>query len=395
MHMIIKIALIVGARPNFMKAAPIMKRLRELKEHFSPLLIHTGQHYDDAMSKVFFDDLNMPQPDVYLGIGSGSHAEQTGRIMLELEKTFLKEKPDMVIVLGDINSTMAGALAAAKLNIPIAHIEAGLRSFDRSMPEEINRMVTDSISNYLFTTCEEANQNLLHEGHPEERIFFAGNVMIDSLYSVKEISGKSKILEQLGLAETDTVKPYGVLTLHRPSNVDDKKALTDIFEALAVVAKDLPIIFPVHPRTRKQIQTFGLEHYCNMVSDNDHKTTTTRAEVPGRLTCINPLGIVDFFKLLSRARLVMTDSGGITEETTVLKVPCLTMRDNTERSITVTEGTNVLVGNKKQLIIDGAKKQLSRDFSLIQSPRYWDGKASERIVDVLLKIKNELRQKVR
>jgi UDP-N-acetylglucosamine 2-epimerase (non-hydrolysing) len=301
----------------------------------------------------------------------------------------------MAIVLGDINSTMAGALAAAKLCIPIAHIEAGLRSFDRSMPEEINRMVTDSISNYLFTTCEEANQNLLHEGHPEEKIFFVGNVMIDSLYSVKEISDKSKIMVRLDLTDdTDTVKPYGVLTLHRPSNVDDKKALTDIFEALAVVAKDLPIIFPVHPRTRKQIQTFGLEHYCNMVSDSDHKITNTRTAALGQITCINPLGIVDFFKLLSRARLVMTDSGGITEETTVLKVPCLTMRDNTERSITVTEGTNMLVGNKKQPIIDGAKEQLARDFSAIQSPRHWDGKASERIVDQLLKIKNELRQKV-
>ena len=376
--------LIVGARPNFMKAAPIIEAARQHKEKISCYLIHTGQHYDAVMSKLFFEDLGLPKPDIYLGIGSGTHAEQTAGVMVELEKIFVREKPDMVMVVGDVNSTMAGALAASKLCIPVAHIEAGLRSFDRGMPEEINRLVTDSISDYLFTTCEEADTNLLNEGHPAGHIFMVGNVMIDSLLKSQKASGSSRILDNLFLLQNGQVSAYSLLTLHRPSNVDDKDTLVEIFEALRLLAKDSLIIFPVHPRTRKQIESFGMTSLFNVLDADAGNGQYYSKPVFDKINCTMPLGYLDFIKLLSHARLVLTDSGGIQEETTVMKVPCLTLRHNTERSITVREGTNLLVGNNKQKIIDGARSQLKKDFSSIQAPKFWDGEASRRIIHILL-----------
>lgn len=387
-----KIIIIVGARPNFVKAAPIVRALNKYRNQLKYLIVHTGQHYDDEMSKVFFEDLSLPTPDIHLGIGSGSHAEQTAMIMIELEKKILKMKPDLVMVLGDINSTMAGAVSAAKLCIPVAHVEAGLRSFDRNMPEEINRIVTDSISDYLFTTCEEANINLLKEGHPKNRIYFVGNFMIDTLLAIRKKAMSSKILSKLGLKGNRSVKPYGVLTLHRPSNVDDKKALRNILEAIKFISKEMSIIFPIHPRTKKQIDKYEFRHFLNYVPYEElsnSENSSTQKELSNRINCINPLGILDFSNLISNAKLVLTDSGGITEETTILKVPCLSLRDNTEREITIKEGTNMLVGNNKQRIIDGALKQLQKDYKELTAPKYWDGKAAERIVKVLLKIENE------
>jgi UDP-N-acetylglucosamine 2-epimerase (non-hydrolysing) len=379
-----KVHLIVGARPNFMKAAPIIDAAKPHKEKISCYLIHTGQHYDAVMSKLFFDDLGLPKPDIYLGIGSGTHAEQSAGVMVELEKIFMREKPDMVVVVGDVNSTMAGALAASKLCIPVAHIEAGLRSFDREMPEEINRLVTDSISDYLFTTCQEADTNLLREGHSADRIFMVGNVMIDSLLKSQKASDASRVLDNLFLQHNGSVSEYSVLTLHRPSNVDDRDTLLEIFEALRILAKDSIMIFPVHPRTRKQIESFGLTSLFNVLDADMTSVRQWNKPVFGKINCTMPLGYLDFIKLLSRARLVLTDSGGIQEETTIMKVPCLTLRHNTERAITVYEGTNLLVGNNKQKIIEGAHIQLKKDFSGIQAPKYWDGGASGRIIKTLL-----------
>ena len=379
-----KVHLIVGARPNFMKAAPIIAAAQQHKEKISCYLIHTGQHYDAVMSKLFFEDLGLPKPDIYLGIGSGSHAEQTAGVMVELEKIFVREKPDLVMVVGDVNSTMAGALAASKLCIPVAHIEAGLRSFDRGMPEEINRLVTDSISDYLFTTCQEADTNLLKEGHPADHIFMVGNVMIDSLLKSQKASDSSRILDSLFLRQNGQVSAYSVLTLHRPSNVDDRDTLLEIFDALRILAQDSLIIFPVHPRTRKQIESFGMTSLFNVLDADSGTAKNYSRPVLDKINCTMPLGYLDFIKLLSHARLVVTDSGGIQEETTIMKVPCLTLRHNTERAITVREGTNLLVGNNKQKIIDGARTQLKKDFSSIQAPKHWDGEASRRIIHILL-----------
>jgi len=317
-----KIINVTGARPNMMKVAPLMEAMKKHRE-LKPVLIHTGQHYDEKMSKVFFDDLSMPEPDIYLGVGSGSHAEQTAKVMIEFEKILTSERPDMVVVVGDINSTMACAITAVKLHIPVAHVEAGLRSFDRTMPEEINRIVTDSVSDYLFTTSEDANENLKREGIPDEKIYFAGNVMIDTLLRHREKAQKSDIIKRLGLKE----RGYAVLTLHRPSNVDGKENFKRILDAILQIQKRIKIVFPIHPRTLKMIKGHGLFDF---------------AEELKNLAVVEPLGYLEFLKLMTDAKFVLTDSGGIQEETTILNIPCLTLRENTERPVTVTEGTTAV-----------------------------------------------------
>ena len=364
----LKIINVVGARPNFMKMAPIIEAMNRHPSEIEHLLVHTGQHYDEKMSKAFFDDLGMPKPDIDLEIGSGSHAEQTGRVMMEFEKVCLQEKPDLVIVVGDVNSTMACTITAKKLDIRVAHVEAGLRSGDMTMPEEINRLCTDVLCDYLFTTDRDANENLLAEGVAEEKIFFVGNVMIDTLLKHEAMAEQLTLRGDLGL----TPKGYATVTLHRPSNVDNPAILTGILEALSEIAQELPVVFPIHPRTRKMVQRFGLEHYLN-----------TGGKVRG-LWVTDPLGYLEFLHLNRTARLVLTDSGGLQEETTVLGVPCITIRHNTERPITCTEGTNRLVGNAKGAILDAARDVLRSANSAGRVPDKWDGQTAERIVDVLL-----------
>ncbi|MFC1933373.1 non-hydrolyzing UDP-N-acetylglucosamine 2-epimerase [Chloroflexota bacterium] len=379
-----KVMHIVGARPNFVKVAPVLGEMGEFPQ-FEPMLVHTGQHYDYTMSKAFFENLELPRPDVYLGIGSGTHAEQTARIMIEFEIVCIKEKPELVIVYGDVNSTLACTIVAAKLGILVAHVEAGLRSFDRDMPEEINRLVTDSLSDYLFTTCKDANANLRHEGIPENKIYFVGNVMIDTLLGFREKAEQSDILRKLGLVEKSTrgdyqqAIDYAVLTLHRSSNVDDKECLQHILEAIKVVSSDIPVIFPIHPRTKKQIEMFAFGEYLHDFSDHKSKAVA----VHHGIYSIEPLGYLDFIHLIANAKFVLTDSGGLQEETTVLGIPCLTLRDNTERPVTVVEGTNTIVGTEKVKIISESAKILDGRGKRGKLPRFWDGKASERIVKVL------------
>jgi len=362
----LKVINVVGARPNFMKVAPIVAAMKKRPADFLPLVLHTGQHYDASMSDAFFTDLDLPQPDVYLGIGSGSHAVQTAAIMERFEPVVLKEQPDWVLVVGDVNSTIACALVCVKLGIKVAHVEAGLRSRDRTMPEEINRLLTDQIADLLFTPSTDADQNLLGEGIPPERISFVGNIMIDSLFTNLERARKSNIKSEMRLKERE----YAVLTLHRPSNVDERETFERILSALETIAAQLPIVFPVHPRTRKTITQFGLEE---------------RIASATNLRLIEPLGYLDFLNLYSTARLVLTDSGGIQEETTALGIPCLTLRENTERPITVEMGTNVVVGtdtrkivSEAAAILNGAGPKQTRQLPL------WDGHTADRILDVLL-----------
>ncbi len=363
-----KIILVGGARPNFMKIAPVYFELLKYK-NFKPIIVHTGQHYDSQMSAFFFRDLGLPKPDVYLGVGSASHAVQTACIMERFEPVLINEKPELLLVVGDVNSTVACALTAVKMGIKVGHIEAGLRSFDRSMPEEINRLLTDQISDFLFTTCLDANKNLLREGIAPEKIFFVGNTMIDSLLRHLALARKSEIKAQLGLIGVK----FGILTLHRPSNVDDLNTLQRIMGAISRISSSIPIIFPVHPRTQKQLGQLNFLYY-----NEKHKKG---------IRIIEPLGYLDFLSLLERASIVLTDSGGIQEETTILGIPCLTLRDNTERPITIREGTNRLVGTDPKRIEEEAlriiKKGLKR--KRLKRPKYWDGRAGERIVKVLLK----------
>ena len=363
----LKVINVVGARPNFMKVAPLVEAMRRREREFTPLLVHTGQHYDAAMSDAFLRDLDLPQPDVSLEVGSSSHAAQTAAIMQKFEPVLLRERPDWVIVVGDVNSTIACALVAVKLGVKVAHVEAGLRSRDRTMPEEINRLLTDQIADLLFTPSPDADDNLRAEGIPDSRIRFVGNIMIDSLCKYLDRAKASTIRERLGVADTD----YAVLTLHRPSNVDDRNTFSGILDALAEIAGRLPIIFPVHPRTRKTIMELGLAERLD--------------ELP-TLRLIDPLGYLDFLGLMSGAKLVLTDSGGLQEETTVLGIPCLTLRENTERPITVERGTNVVVGTDPRRItaaafaaLDGAASQ-----NPIEAPPLWDGHAADRILDSLL-----------
>lgn len=354
-----KIILVAGARPNFMKVAPIHKALSATKR-YKPVLLHTGQHYDEKMSKVFFEELGLPEPDIYLGVGSGSHAEQTAKIMVEFEKVLLKEIPDLVIVVGDVNSTLACSITAAKLLVPVAHVEAGLRSYDRSMPEEINRIVTDSVSDLLFVSEPSGVYNLMKEGVPDEKIFFVGNVMIDSLVTHVQKANESKILDELGLKP----KTYSLVTLHRPSNVDEKESLEKILRIFEAISQKSRVVFPVHPRTKKMLEQFGLMKKANDIG----------------AMLIEPQGYVPFLKLMKEAQLVLTDSGGVQEETTVLQVPCLTMRENTERPITIEVGTNLLVGTDEQEVIETAMKVLNGQVKKGLIPEKWDGRAAERIV---------------
>lgn len=380
----IKLLIIVGARPNFIKIAPLMEEIKKYRK-IKPVLVHTGQHYDDKMSDLFFEDLGLPRPNVYLGVGSGTQAVQTAKIMIKFEKVLVKEKPDLIIVVGDVNSTLACSIVAAKLCIPVAHVEAGLRSFDRTMPEEINRIVTDSLSDFLFTTCEDANQNLRKEGVPENKIYFVGNVMIDTLLKHRERAKKSNILKKLGIEKGTLIDKYelktnyAVLTLHRPSNVDNKDTFQNILEALKIVSREIPIIFPIHPRTKKQIKKFGFYNYLFFPSLN----STNPMNLKNSINCIDPVGYFDFLHLMANSKLALTDSGGIQEETTILDIPCLTIRANTERPVTITQGTNVLVGTDKEKIVTESLNILNGGGKIGRIPKLWDGKAAERIVEIL------------
>ncbi len=355
---------VVGARPNFMKIAPIQRQMELYNSQFEPILVHTGQHYDERMSKLFFEDLNLPQPDVYLGVGSGTHAEQTAKIMIEFEKVCLELKPDLVLVVGDVNSTAACSMVASKLWIPIAHVEAGLRSFDRRMPEEINRLITDTLSHYLFTTEQSGMDNLLREGIDPSRIHFVGNIMIDSLIHFLEKARKSSVLDELKL----TAGEFALVTLHRPSNVDNPENLWKILTAFEHIQKKIPIVFPVHPRTEKNIKNFGLEERVKSLKN---------------LKLIPPVGYLDFLQLEQSCKFVLTDSGGIQEETTYLGIPCLTLRENTERPVTQKLGTNEIVGNDTEKIINNSEKILAGEWKNGQIPPLWDGKTAERIVKIL------------
>jgi len=363
---VIKIMNVVGARPNFMKIGPIVRAMAQYP-NMQNILVHTGQHYDERMSKLFFDDLQLPKPDVYLNVGSASHAVQTARIMVEFEKVLLKEKPDLVVVVGDVNSTVACSMVAVKLGIKIAHVEAGLRSFDRSMPEEINRLMTDAISDLLFVTEKSGLENLRHEGIPDHKIHFVGHVMIDSLVHFAQTAEKSAIMEELNLDHRD----YALVTLHRPGNVDHKGHFLKLLDAFEDIEQKIKIIFPIHPRARKMIATFGLQK---------------KIETMQNLRLLEPLGYLDFMKLMHHAKFLLTDSGGIQEETTYLGIPCITMRENTERPITVEVGTNILVGNDTALIKQEAKKILDGKGKKGDIPPLWDGKAAERIVQIFSEV---------
>jgi UDP-N-acetylglucosamine 2-epimerase (non-hydrolysing) len=351
---------VVGARPNFMKVAPVYRALQG-KGISRQTIVHTGQHYDGNMSDVFFRDLAIPAPDVNLQVGSGSHAEQTAAIMTRFETIVLQREPDLVLVYGDVNSTAAATLVCAKVQIPVGHVEAGLRSFDRSMPEEVNRIVTDSLGDALFTPSEDGNENLAREGVPKERVFFVGNVMIDSVVHLLPLA-----LDRFdSLARKFKLREYGLVTLHRPSNVDDDEMLSRILDALSEISLDLPLIFPVHPRTRHRL-----------------------GHLPGdqfrRVHMIEPLGYLDFLTLEQRARLVITDSGGIQEETTGLGVPCITLRENTERPVTVSIGTNVLIGRDMDRLKQEVGRILAGSAKKGKLPPLWDGNASLRVSEVIV-----------
>jgi UDP-N-acetylglucosamine 2-epimerase (non-hydrolysing) len=362
--MVKTVALVVGARPNFMKAAPLMRELHKHSTRFRPLLIHTGQHYDHNMSQLFFDELKLSEPDVYLGVGSSTQARQTATIMIELENLWLESPPDLVIVFGDVNSTMAAALVAAKLRIPIAHVEAGLRSFDPNMPEEINRIVTDRLSDYLFASEESGLKHLKMEGVPDEKIFHMGNIMIDTLVNSLAVCKEKPILKELGLVPGN----YAALTMHRPSNVDDAHTLADLIRVIVEESKRLPFVFPCHPRTRKEMGKLG----------------AFEGEARGRLIMTEPVGYLEFLQLQSNAKFVLTDSGGIQEETTYLKIPCITMRKSTERPATVDVGSNVMAGPYPDRIKDAIDDVLAGRHKKGDIPKYWDGHTAERIVDLLL-----------
>jgi UDP-N-acetylglucosamine 2-epimerase (non-hydrolysing) len=364
-----KIINVVGARPNFMKIAPIVEAMRPHSERLQQVLVHTGQHYDEKMSASFFEDLGIPRPDIDLEVGSGSHAEQTGKVMIEFEKVCRSEKPDLVIVVGDINSTMACAITAKKLWIRVAHVEAGLRSRDMRMPEEINRLCTDAVSDFLYTTDLRADENLRAEGVAEERIVFVGNTMVDSLLKHRERAEALDLRGRWGLEPGG----YATCTLHRPSNVDDEATLRGILEALREIAGEVPVVFPVHPRTLKMIDSFNLGRFLH------------RGERPEGLWAIDPLGYLEFLHLNAGARLVLTDSGGLQEETTVLGVPCITLRENTERPITCEMGTNEIVGSDPERILDAAARALRGEFPKGRVPEKWDGRAAERIVEHILR----------
>ena len=362
----LKILNVVGARPNLPKIAPLLREMR-LHPEITAILVHTGQHYDENLSDIFFRQMGIPAPQVNLEVGSGSHAAQTAEILKRIEPVLEEHWPDVVVVVGDVNSTIAVSLAAAKLGIRVAHVEAGLRSFDRTMPEEINRVLTDAIADHLFVTEEDAITNLMREGRPRDTIFLVGNVMIDSLRHFLPVVQQSSIGAELGLKNGVGWGRFGVLTLHRPSNVDSPDKLNQLLGAVDAVAAEVPVIFPVHPRTHQRIAQAGVRHHP-------------------QLRMISPVGYLDFLCLMSKATLVLTDSGGIQEETTALGVPCLTLRENTERPVTISDGTNLLVGADPARIIAAAKDVLAGKGKAGKIPPLWDGHAARRIVEILLRL---------
>jgi UDP-N-acetylglucosamine 2-epimerase (non-hydrolysing) len=406
-----KVVTVVGARPNFMKAAPILASIQKHNHHLAKelgrsggydarfaiesVLVHTGQHYDEAMSDRFFADLNIPKPDVHLGVGSGSHASQTAEIMKKFEDVLLQERPDLLIIVGDVNSTVACALVAAKISYDftgrrpiIAHVESGLRSFDRGMPEEINRIMTDHLADLLFVTEESGLKNLHEEGIADEKIHFVGNTMIDSLLAFRHKASSSPILDRLslrpsrGTGTSNEAARYALLTLHRPSNVDQRDGFLKIIEGLDSLARACPVIFPVHPRTKRRIVEFGLDEFFGRQDGSDENGKSGASAADGKIRLIEPLGYLDFLCLMDHAAVVVTDSGGIQEETTSLGVPCVTVRENTERPITVTVGTNILAGTSSDGIREATLRQLQskKDGKV---PEAWDGKSAERILDVI------------
>ncbi len=390
---------IAGARPNFMKLASIARAAKAFNlesdksgtahpNNIHHIIVHTGQHYDEKMSKTFFDELEIPKPDINLEVGSGSHAVQTAEIMKRFEQVLLREKPDVLIVVGDVNSTIACTLVAAKIDYPagnnrkrptIVHVEAGLRSFDRGMPEEINRILTDSLSDLLFVTEQSGVQNLQNEGIKKEKIHFVGNVMIDTLADHLEKAKASKIKEQLAINGR-----YGLVTLHRPSNVDKLQDLEPIMRALHSISQDIPLYFAVHPRTLKKIEQFGLEDYFNWQFMEKQTPSESASETTSSFYLTPPLGYFDFLNLTAGATLVITDSGGIQEETTFLGIPCITLRENTERPVTVTEGTNYLTGTNPHKLLTTVNAILAGQKKNSSIPQFWDGKAGDRIIEIIL-----------
>ncbi len=356
-----KLMLVVGTRPNFIKAASLVRAI-QADADMQLVLVHTGQHYDHKMSDVFFQELGLPEPDVFLGVGPGTHTETTARVMLALEPQIKAHRPDIIVVVGDVNSTLAASLAASQQQVRLAHVEAGLRSFDRTMPEELNRIITDALSDYLFTPSPDADENLHREGIPPSKIFLVGNVMIDVLLLSQQRALALEIWRKFNLVP----KNYTLLTLHRPSNVDSKMVLADLMSTIQEIARTHPVLFPVHPRTHARLRDFGLlpdGHNGILISE--------------------PLGYLEFLSVMSQARLVLTDSGGIQEETTVLGVPCLTLRENTERPITITCGTNHLVGMARENILAGFDEVMSHNGSTARMPPLWDGHAAKRIIGIL------------
>jgi UDP-N-acetylglucosamine 2-epimerase (non-hydrolysing) len=366
-----KILVIAGARPNFVKIAPLLHQMNR-RTDMTPVLVHTGQHYDQQLSDRFFTDLDIAPPSYNLEVGSGSHAVQTAEVMKRVEPILIREAPDRVVVVGDVNSTVAAAMVAVKIGIPVDHVEAGLRSFDRSMPEEINRVLTDAIADQLFVTEDSGVQNLLREGVPSDRIHLVGNVMIDALEACRPRWQQAEIFSRLRL---DPARPYALVTLHRPSNVDNAECLASIVEALQTLSKRIGILWPVHPRTKQALR--------NNPHIRWHETSDSGGTFSDGLVAVEPLGYLDCLAVMSRARLVLTDSGGIQEETTVLGVPCLTLRANTERPVTVTQGTNRLIGTDPGAILSSAYEVLESAPPAARRPRLWDGHASERIIEVL------------
>lgn len=357
-----KVITVAGARPNFIKIAPLYREFFKRKDRFNHKICHTGQHFDQNMSKIFFEELQIPEPDFNLGVGSGTHADQTARIMIEFEKIVHQEKPDLILVPGDVNSTLACSVVASKLGIHIGHVESGLRSFDRGMPEEINRIVTDVLSDYLFVSEQSGLANLKNEGIPEDKIHFVGNIMIDSLVHFLPAIENSDILSRLKLNPSE----YTLLTFHRPSNVDKKSSLLELVQMLNRLAKKTRLVFPVHPRTRKNLVEFSL-----------------MKELDSEILLLEPIGYVDFLALTRSAKLVITDSGGIQEETTWLGVQCITVRNNTERPVTVTEGTNHLIGTDFQVTETTAFEILEGKIKQGRIPDKWDGHTAERILDII------------
>jgi UDP-N-acetylglucosamine 2-epimerase (non-hydrolysing) len=393
--MLLKIVSVVGARPNFIKMAAICDAIKEHNDAeptrlIKNLLVHTGQHYDSNMSDSFFNDLDLPKPDIFLGVGSASHSVQTAKVMEGFEAVVLNERPDFVLVVGDVNSTVACALVAKKTiyrrsngvieGPQLVHVEAGLRSFDRTMPEEINRIVTDSISDILFTTEESANRNLRSEGIRSEQIHFVGNVMIDTLLRHRAKSAESSILHDLHLSSGPARRAYVLLTLHRPANVDDANVLSKMLDAFLEISKTMPIIFPAHPRTLKRVQDADLgDYFVDHFMDGPD-----RWDSRVRIRLVPPLGYLDFLCLMAGAKLVLTDSGGVQEETTIMGIPCLTLRQSTERPVTVENGTNVLVGSDPELIKSAFSKIVKNGKrSMRRIPQLWDGEAAKRIVKIL------------